>query len=67
MDINIETEELGACSVINVHGDIDVYSSPKVKETINALIEKEAYKIIINLEDIRYIDSTGLGVLIGAL
>jgi len=53
--------------VIAVHGEIDVYTSPRVKETINELIEKENYNLIINLEEVRYIDSTGLGVLIGAL
>ncbi|MCQ2736762.1 MAG: STAS domain-containing protein [bacterium] len=67
MDINIETSDLGGIKLVTVHGDIDVYSSPKVKDALYEIIDAEAYKIVINLEDIRYIDSTGLGVLIGAL
>ena len=67
MDINIETSDLGGIKLVTVHGDIDVYSSPKVKDALYEIIDKEAYRIVINLEDIRYIDSTGLGVLIGAL
>ena len=68
MDINLETRKLGNLAyLIEVQGEIDVYTSPRVKETINDLIEKGNYFLVINLEGVRYIDSTGLGVLIGAL
>jgi anti-sigma B factor antagonist len=67
VDIKVDTKQFKKGYVITVQGEIDVYTSPRVKETINELIEKENYNLIINLEDVRYIDSTGLGVLIGAL
>lgn len=68
MDIKIETRQMAdGTQAIEVHGEIDVYTSPKVKEIITELIEKGNYLLIINLEGVRYIDSTGLGVLIGAL
>ncbi len=67
MDIKVDIKEGEGCNILNVCGDVDVYTSPKVKESINALIEKEIYNIVVNLEDVRYVDSTGLGVLIGAL
>jgi len=68
VDINLETRKLGnSAYLIEVQGEIDVYTSPRVKETINELIEKGKYFLVINLEGVRYIDSTGLGVLIGAL
>ncbi len=67
LDIKVVSKEVKNAYVIDVQGEIDVYTSPRVKETINELIEKEHYNLIINLEEVRYIDSTGLGVLIGAL
>jgi anti-sigma B factor antagonist len=67
LDIKVETKQIKNSHIISVQGEIDVYTSPRVKETINELIEKENYNLIINLEEVRYIDSTGLGVLIGAL
>lgn len=68
MDIKISTKELeNKRYLVEVDGEIDVYTSPKVKEAINELIEKGHYHLVINLEGVRYIDSTGLGVLIGAL
>lgn len=67
MDIKVDTKQVKNGHVIEVQGEIDVYTSPRVKETINKLIEDKNYNLIINLEEVRYIDSTGLGVLIGAL
>lgn len=68
MDIKISTKQLkDNRQVVEIQGEIDVYTSPKVKEAITALIEQGNYFLVINLEDVRYIDSTGLGVLIGAL
>lgn len=68
MDIKVSTKQIDSKAyVVEVHGEIDVYTSPKVKETINDLVDKGHYNLIINLEGVRYIDSTGLGVLIGAL
>ena len=67
MDIKVDVKDAEGCKILNVCGDVDVYTSPKVKEHINSLIEKEVYKIVVNLEDVRYVDSTGLGVLIGTL
>ena len=68
MDIKVNTRMLNdKAQAVEVQGEIDVYTSPRVKETINELIEKGHYQLVINLEGVRYIDSTGLGVLIGAL
>ncbi len=68
MDIKVNTRVLNEkAQAVEVQGEIDVYTSPRVKETINELIEKGHYQLVINLEGVRYIDSTGLGVLIGAL
>ncbi len=68
MDIKVVTKVIeNKAAQVDVSGEIDVYTSPKVKEAINALIEEGHYNLIINLEQVRYIDSTGLGILIGAL
>ena len=68
MDIKGSTRDLdGKAQAVEIQGEIDVYTSPRVKETINELIENEHYQLLINLQKVRYIDSTGLGVLIGAL
>jgi len=57
----------GDAYVVELAGEIDVYTSPKVKDAITELIDQGHYNLVINLEKVRYIDSTGLGVLIGGL
>ena len=37
MDIKVDIKEGEGCNILNVCGDVDVYTSPKVKESINAL------------------------------
>ncbi|MHB8146556.1 MAG: STAS domain-containing protein [Vulcanimicrobiaceae bacterium] len=68
MDIKVIVREAqGDCNVVELGGEIDVYTSPKVKDAISDLIDRGIYNLVINLENVRYIDSTGLGVLIGGL
>lgn len=68
LDICVNTRELSPkVALAEIQGEIDVYTSPKVKEGLLELIEKGKYNLVISLEDVRYIDSTGLGVLIGML
>jgi anti-sigma B factor antagonist len=70
VDIKVDVRQTNgsqAVSVVDLNGEIDVYTSPKVKDAISELIDKGHYALVINLENVRYIDSTGLGVLIGGL
>ncbi|MGZ3498232.1 MAG: STAS domain-containing protein [Vulcanimicrobiaceae bacterium] len=68
MDIKVNVREAqGDSYVVDLNGEIDVYTSPKVKDAVGDLIDKGHYNLVINLEKVRYIDSTGLGVLIGGL
>lgn len=68
MDIKVNVRQAqGDTYVVDLNGEIDVYTSPKVKDAIGDLIDKGHYNLVINLEKVRYIDSTGLGVLIGGL
>jgi len=50
-----------------VAGEVDLFTSPKVKERILDLLGGGATKLVIDLEHVTFMDSTGLGVLVGAL
>ncbi|NLY60377.1 MAG: STAS domain-containing protein [Clostridiales bacterium] len=52
---------------ISLDGEIDIYNAPELKERLHKLIEQHPGNIILNCENLTYIDSTGLGVLISAL
>ncbi len=53
--------------IVSPIGEVDIYTSPVFKEELLKMIEEKAADIIIDGENLVYIDSTGLGVLISAL
>ncbi len=64
LDINV-TREAGV-PIIKLEGEVDIYTCPQLKETIIRLIDEGNYHIIIDMQNVPYIDSAGLGVLVGA-
>ncbi len=50
---------------VTVEGEVDVYTAPKLREKLLPLCNGKN-QIKVNLAHVNYIDSTGLGVLIGA-
>ena len=46
---------------------MDLYSSPTLRERIIQLIDEGRTQVIVNLQDVGFMDSSGLGVLVGGL
>jgi anti-sigma B factor antagonist len=67
VDIVIDSRVEGDWSVIDVKGEVDVYTAPKLREKIVDLVNQGSTKLIVNLEGVEFLDSTGLGVLVGGL
>jgi len=54
-------------TVLEVSGEIDVYTAPTLREKIIALVDGGVTGLIVDLTNVEFLDSTGLGVLVGAL
>lgn len=67
MDLSLDTSSVGESTLVAVGGEIDVYTAPKLRERLVSLIDAGHYHLIIDLEAVDFLDSTGLGVLVGAL
>jgi anti-anti-sigma factor len=66
MDINVKRD--ASRSVVEVSGDIDLYSSPKLRDTILDLLQKRNQdKVIVNLSQVQYVDSSGIASLVEGL
>jgi anti-sigma B factor antagonist len=50
--------------IIDVQGELDLYNAYKLKELLTKMLEKKIERFIINLDEVGYIDSSGIGALI---
>jgi anti-sigma B factor antagonist len=53
--------------VIAVRGEIDLFTAPELKQALTEAVEAGDYRVVIDLTDVSFLDSTALGVLIGAV
>ncbi|MFB5193742.1 anti-sigma factor antagonist [Neobacillus sp. KR4-4] len=65
MNITIDKQQRDEEIVVLVAGEIDAYTAPKLREELLALAEEGNKSITVNLQDVSYLDSTGLGVFVG--
>jgi len=54
-------------SIYSINGDIDINSSPHIRKAFDKPINDKVKKIVINLTDVSYIDSSGLATLVEML
>ncbi len=67
MELGLDVRKMGSHAVVDVKGEIDVYTAPKLREKLIELVSEGSYDVVVNLEGVDFLDSTGLGVLVGAL
>src|ERR687888_625652 len=67
MNLDLETTKQGDASVISLRGEIDVYTAPRLRQALIDLVESGAKDIVVDMERVDFLDSTGLGVLVGGL
>jgi len=61
----IEVSGQPAAPNVVVRGEIDVATSPKLRDDLTALIERGARHITLDFDAVTFVDSSGLGVLVG--
>src|ERR1700694_5090410 len=54
-------------TVLSVKGEVDVYTAPRLREKLVELVSEGHRQIVADLEGVDFLDSTGLGVLVGGL
>lgn len=62
-----EEQTPSGAHVVAVSGEVDIFTAPDLKKTITAAIEGGTRLLVIDLTLTRFLDSTALGVLIGAV
>jgi anti-sigma B factor antagonist len=67
VDLTLNTRSEADRTVLEVAGEVDVYTGPTLRDRISDLLDGGADDLVVDLGKVDFIDSTGLGVLVGAL
>ena len=68
MNFSVNTERVGDdIAVIDLTGEVDLYTAPEFKQHLLKQIEQGVLNIIVDFTDTTFIDSTTLGVLVGGV
>jgi anti-sigma B factor antagonist len=67
MNLDLETSAHGSTSVVTLRGEIDVYTAPRLRQALIDLVGQGATDIVVDMDKVDFLDSTGLGVLVGGL
>ncbi|MDQ1429696.1 MAG: anti-sigma factor antagonist [Actinomycetota bacterium] len=65
--LHIERGGTATNPVVTVRGEIDVATSPRLRTELGALLGRGATEITLDFSGVTFVDSSGLGVLVGAL
>ena len=67
MDLGLQVSDQDSSTVLAVQGEVDVYTAPRLREKLVELATQGKHRIVVDLQGVEFLDSTGLGVLVGGL
>lgn len=67
VDLKLGHYDKDGIEVVDVEGEIDISTAPRLRELLIDLVSKTSYQLVVNLDKVGFLDSTGLGVLVGGL
>ena len=65
--MKVEVRSQNDITIIDCTGDVDLYSSPPLRETLLAKIGSGSASVLLNMTGVSYIDSSGIAMLVEAL
>jgi anti-sigma B factor antagonist len=67
VDLQLDSWEQQGSTVVVVSGELDVATAPQLRQALVALLDDGATRLVLVLDAVGLLDSTGLGVLVGAV
>ena len=67
MDLVVQVEEQGGWAVARVSGDLDLTTAPRLRERLVQIVVGGQPRVVLDLQAVDFVDSTGLGVIVGVL
>jgi len=65
--MKVQVRHLDNIAVIDCTGDVDLYSSPRLREALLAEIKTDGPSVLVDMANVSYIDSSGIATLVEGL
>jgi anti-sigma B factor antagonist len=65
--LGLNVSETNGVTIVAVRGEVDIYTAPRLRELLVELTGDGHHRIVVDLEGVDFLDSAGLGVLVGGL
>jgi anti-sigma B factor antagonist len=62
----LSVESVGEACVVKLGGELDLYNAPQIRDALNQACDGSPARVVVDLSEVEFIDSTALGVLIEA-
>lgn len=62
---DVARKDMENVSVVYLKGYLDAHTAPDFENALQQLVDEERFRIVVNLSDLNYISSAGLGVFMG--
>jgi anti-anti-sigma factor len=66
-DLDLTVRRVDSVPVLNLSGDVDEFTCAKLRDSIRNLLDEGEFNLVIGVSGVNYIDSSGLGTLVGGL
>ena len=67
MSLDIAVKDRGAVTIVAPQGDIDMAVADDVRVRLTTLVDRGRVRLVLDLDGVMYIDSSGLGALVTAM
>jgi anti-sigma B factor antagonist len=67
VDLRLGHYNKDGIEVVDIEGEIDISTAPRLRDLLIDLVSKNHYQLVVNLDNVEFLDSNGLGVLVGGL
>jgi anti-sigma B factor antagonist len=65
--IDIDVTDSGEYQVLTPTGDLDVYTVGSLRDALGTMIERDSPRVVVDLDGVPFMDSSGLGALMGGV
>lgn len=66
-DFEVTAQVDGDAATVTVRGEVDVYTAPQLRQRLYAVVADGVSNVVLDVSGMTFIDSTGLGVIVGTL